>query len=273
MRYGKSLGLVGVLLASATLTLRADVWDVGTATDDVATQTHNSLIHGSEQVHDLAAKAGVTDQDWFILTEDAYSSYIVLVDGLTADVGLFDGGITRRSYADPNTNLQFADTVQAGSWSAQLTWQNTGPQQLSFLRISPGGGPFGGCTTTCDANDQYRVRLLDTTFSVPRFNNANGQVTVLLVQNTLSGTAVSPNVNWTGYYWNVAGTQLAAVPGTLAARQTAVINLSTIPALQNQTGAITVSHTAGYGGLAVKSVALEPATGFSFDTPGTYRSR
>jgi hypothetical protein len=272
MRQFKAFGLVGVLLASATLTLRADVWDVGTATDDLAATTHNSLIHGSEQVHDLAAKAGVTDQDWFILTQDEYSSYEVLVDGLTADVGLYDGGFTRRS-DNPNTVLQEGEATQNGGWSMRMLWQNTGPQQLGFIRIGPVGGPFGGCTTTCDANDQYRIRMFDTTFSVPRFNNANGQVTVLLVQNTINPGNLSPVLNWTAYYWNVAGTQLAAVPGTLQSHQTAVINLSTIPALQNQTGAITVSHTAGYGGLAVKSVALEPATGFSFDTPGTYRSR
>jgi hypothetical protein len=32
--------------------------------------------------------------------------------------------------------------------------------------------------------------------------------------------------------------------------------------------ALTIAHTGGYGALA-KSVALEPSTGFSFDTPFT----
>jgi len=36
-------------------------------------------------------------------------------------------------------------------------------------------------------------------------------------------------------------------------------------------GTITVAHDGGYGNLAIKSVALEPSTGFSFDTPGLYK--
>ena len=36
-------------------------------------------------------------------------------------------------------------------------------------------------------------------------------------------------------------------------------------------GTITIAHDGGYGNLAVKAVALEPSTGFSFDTPGLYK--
>ena len=46
-----------------------------------------------------------------------------------------------------------------------------------------------------------------------------------------------------------------------------VVNTSVVPGAAGQSGAMTVTHTAGYGGLAGKTVALEPATGFSFDTP------
>lgn len=38
-------------------------------------------------------------------------------------------------------------------------------------------------------------------------------------------------------------------------------------------GSITVTHDAPYAGLIGKAVALEPVTGFSFDTPLTYRPR
>jgi hypothetical protein len=90
-----------------------------------------------------------------------------------------------------------------------------------------------------------------------------------MVQNGITGSGI----NWTANYWSNAGVLLAQVPSVLQANQSAVINLSTIPALQGQTGTITIAHTAGFGGMAVKSVALEPATGFSFDTLGTYRAR
>jgi len=46
-----------------------------------------------------------------------------------------------------------------------------------------------------------------------------------------------------------------------------VVNTSSLPALEGQAGSITVSHDGPYGGIAGKTVALEPATGFSFDSP------
>jgi hypothetical protein len=38
-------------------------------------------------------------------------------------------------------------------------------------------------------------------------------------------------------------------------------------------GSITVSHDGPYGALAGKAVALDPATGLSYDTPLTTRPR
>ena len=46
-----------------------------------------------------------------------------------------------------------------------------------------------------------------------------------------------------------------------------VIQTSTIPGLAGMSGTITVDHSAPYTALTGKAVALEPATGFSFDTP------
>jgi len=52
-----------------------------------------------------------------------------------------------------------------------------------------------------------------------------------------------------------------------------VLNTSTLPALQGQAGAITISHDGRYGALQGKAVAVEPATGFTFDTPLEPRRR
>jgi hypothetical protein len=41
--------------------------------------------------------------------------------------------------------------------------------------------------------------------------------------------------------------------------------------LVGQSGSITIAHDGPYGSLNIKAVALEPSTGFSFDTPGVYR--
>jgi hypothetical protein len=263
MRYGKGIGLVGVFLLSATFTVKADVWDTSATSDNTATATRNHLVHASDQVHDLAAQGGVADQDWFLLRNTPYSSFQAVIDGNSVDVN--NAILTRRDAADPATIVQGSFAIDGGV-SRTLLWQNTtNSTENQFILVD---GAATSCTTTCTAAATYHIRLFDTTYLVPRFNNANGQVTVLLLQNSTGGT-----VPWTANYWSVAGALLTQVPGTLTPRQTAVVNLSTIPALQNQTGAITITHLGGYGGLAVKSVALEPATGFSFDTPGTYRSR
>ena len=45
-----------------------------------------------------------------------------------------------------------------------------------------------------------------------------------------------------------------------------------LPALSGKGGAITIAHDGRYGDLSGKSVALEAATGFGFDSPMVWRS-
>jgi len=45
------------------------------------------------------------------------------------------------------------------------------------------------------------------------------------------------------------------------------INTATIAALAGMAGSASIAHTGGYGAIAGKAVALEPSTGFTFDTP------
>jgi len=126
------------------------------------------------------------------------------------------------------------------------------------------------CGTGCDTQDQYRIRAWETTIAVPRYNNFGGQVTVLIIQNP-GEVIISGNAR----LWTIAGgvTPVTTVPFTLQARQAAVINLATVNggAADGTSGTITITHDGRYGGLAVKAVALEPSTGFSFDTPGLYK--
>lgn len=264
MRRFKALGLVGMVLMASSLTLRADVWDLGTLTDNTIAGTRNHLIHGTDQVHDLAALGtpAVADLDYFLLRNRPFSSYSILVDGITSNNNLGANSVTRVDGSD--ALLQGIGGPIAGGVSMRMSWQNTtASTETNYIRVD---SVREACGTACTANEQYRIRFYDTTISVPRFNNANGQVTVLLVQNATVDT-----VSATGYFWNAAGTQLHSAAIPLAPNQTAVINLAGIPALQNQSGAITLSHNTESGGLAVKSVALEPATGFSFDSPGLYK--
>jgi hypothetical protein len=119
-----------------------------------------------------------------------------------------------------------------------------------------------GCGTACTAADQYTLVFNDTTYAVPRFNNSGTQTTTLLVQNE------SPvGVQATVWYFDSNGVQLASQLIALVARQLAVIpTAATVP---GQSGSILISHNGHYGALSGKAVALEPATGFTFDTPIT----
>jgi hypothetical protein len=51
------------------------------------------------------------------------------------------------------------------------------------------------------------------------------------------------------------------------------LNTSALPGAAGVHGAITISHDGGYGQLAGKAVALEPATGFTFETALVPRPR
>ncbi len=59
---------------------------------------------------------------------------------------------------------------------------------------------------------------------------------------------------------------------TIDPKGTLVLNTSTVVPLQNQSGSIVLTNTGRYGDLSGKAVALEAATGFTFDTAMTARA-
>jgi hypothetical protein len=73
------------------------------------------------------------------------------------------------------------------------------------------------------------------------------------------------------YFWENSGAFLASQGFMLEAKQLFVFNTSTV--VPGFAGAITLTQDGRFGDLQGKSVAVEPATGFSFDTPMSYRSR
>jgi hypothetical protein len=91
-------------------------------------------------------------------------------------------------------------------------------------------------------------------------------VTVLLIQNTTSDP-----VTGTVFFFGTGGG--AAVPLSVEAYGLQVINTGTIPALAGLSGNLQIAHLGGWGALNVKAVALEPSTGFTFDTVGAQRPR
>ena len=239
----------------------ADVWDQQTINDNSAA-TGNELVHGSDQLHDLGAIPGpAADEDWYRLSIKPYSSYEVVVDGVSGDIG--PPVQVDRVFAD-GTVFGSAIPIALG-FSRSMRFHNPNPFVVEdkWIRVRS-----GGCSTDCTPNDVYRLRFYETTGAVPRFNDSGTQLTVLLLQNPTDGT-----ITGSAYFWDVAGTLLAFHPFTLVAHSTLVLNTATVPGLAGKSGTITVGHDGRYGDLSGKAVALEPATGFSFDSPMGYRPR
>lgn len=219
------------------------------------------LIHGSSVHRSLAAAGGVAKQDFFPIRTRSAQSWEVVVDEATGDIVGSGGPNLVRVASDFTTVIQTAAPIGTGV-SKSLRWENNGTTAFdNFARVAS-----AGCTTDCTAEDTYRVRAYDTTYSIPRFNNSVTQVTVLVIQNT----SVDP-VTGTVWLWDSAGGLVGSQPLTLSANSIFVLNTS--GAAPGVAGTITVTHDGRYGSLAGKAVAVEPATGFTFDTEMTPRSR
>jgi len=242
----------------------ADVWDVQSLNDDTSA-THNELVHGSSQVHDLGTSPGlVADVDWYRIGQTALASYEVVVDGTSGDHGSF-GPDVHRVLSD-GTILQGSLPVTLGiDYSRSLRWQNAATAAVSdeYVRVKS----FGCTAFFCGTDDVYVIRAYETTYSIPRFNNSASQLTILQVQNPTAAP-----VDVTIGFWNATGAHLGSHVATLAPHALLVVNTSTLGYAAGQSGSITVSNTARYGHLAGKAVALEPTTGFTFDTPMAPRS-
>jgi hypothetical protein len=164
------------------------------------------------------------------------------------------------------TLLQSSQPITPGmDYARSLRWENTGATDVinQYLRVRS-----TSCTSDCGPDDQYRIRYYETTFAIPRFNATSTQTTVLLIQNP-----TSYNVTGHAYFWNATGGPEHTQPFSVNAHSLYTLNVVSVPILVGKSGTITVSHNARYGDLVGKAVALEPATGFSFDTPMVWRPR
>lgn len=250
-----------VLLLLGTSTLWADIWDVGTSPDNNSSTTRNELFHGTQQLHDLAALPGpAIDPDWFLVSRTSYSSYEVVVDSTDWTTR----PVLERLGLDGTTVLGTGSPLSSNSFASSLRWAYAEPFGLGLFEFIRVQSPMflGGCSNTCTARNVYRIRMYDTTASLSRFNNTGTQLTVLLLQNP-SFASISGTI----YFWSPSGTLLASQALLLDARASVVVSTSAIPGVGGTSGSITISHTGRYGELAGKAVALEPSTGFSFDTP------
>jgi uncharacterized repeat protein (TIGR01451 family) len=239
--------------------------DADTEPTSVLARSDGELAHGVALRADLAALAGgIADEDRYRIAQQPYASYEVVIDEASGDLGTGTGPVVERLGADGTSVVQTAQSAGVGP-SRSLRWENStsSPVTAEVVRVRS-----ASCTTGCGADDVYRVRAYETTYTVPRFNNSGSQVTVLLLQNpgvaTVAGHA---------YFWSPQGALVGTATIALGPHQLAVINTAGVPGVAGQSGTITVTHDGRYGDLVGKTVALEPATGFSFDSPLAPRPR
>jgi hypothetical protein len=244
-------------------TVGADVWDF----QDNTSGTHNQITHDFSQVHDLGVQPGtVADQDWYRIVQGPFSSYEILCDGDTGDINFLFNTLERVDGA--GTVLQQSssyDTLIGDARNLRFANDTSTAITTEFVRVAN-----ANCGTNCDTDDQYRIRAWDTTIAVPRYNNFGGQLTVLIIQNA-GHDLVSGNAR----LWTTSGglTPVTTVAFSIGARQATVVNLASVNGgvANGTSGTITITHDGRYGQLAVKGVALEPSTWFSFDSPGLYK--
>jgi hypothetical protein len=252
-----------VNLSNAVGATILDGQGVGTIVNDdgaAATDQTGELTHGFRITEDLAG--GSPDTDTFAISQKPFSSYEVVVDATSGDItpvglDLTDGGTT-----------VIASGVEIGAGTGQsrsLRFRNTTAAEINnqVVRVQS-----GDCTTNCGVDDTYRLRSYETTGAIPRFNNNATQVTLIVLQNPTDAT-----INASMYYWDASGALLHTETVALGAKNVLIFNTATIPALLGVSGTVTVAHDGRHGELVGKGVALEPATGFSFDSPLIPRAR
>lgn len=246
--------------------LAADRWETGTfCDDDNATNACNELVHGTAQFgHDLEGPSGSPDRDFAVVQVRARHSYEARIRSNTL---IWDGptcanGCSRLDRVDAAGNILTPGTFPGAAignadgyrGTVVVRWQ-AAVTEKQYLRT------IGFPSSTLTAADQYDLEFFDTTAFIPRFNNTSSQVTVLLIQNT-TGEAVTGDIR----FQDAAGALVHTVPLTLVPHGLQVFNTLSTPALSGLSGTVSIAHNGGYGALAGKSVAIEPTTGFTFDT-------
>jgi uncharacterized repeat protein (TIGR01451 family) len=233
-----------------------------TATTTVV-PAEGELSHGSTALLDLAALPGpVADQDLFRISQKPRSSYEVVVDSTSGDIGSITPPlpfpVQLERVAGDGTVLQTAVQIGLG-YSRSLRWTTQDTQvDDQLIRVRSG---MGSCATNCGKDDVYRIRLYETTYALPRFDNTPGHATFVVLQNS-TDYDIDYNITFYSQFGGVFGGS-----GTsLGPRQTAVIDTRDVGA-DLISGSITIAHDGRYGDLIGKAMDLDLEEGFSTDTP------
>jgi hypothetical protein len=227
--------------------------------DGPSTALPVELSHATSLRTDLVPPDGPgPDRDQYVLRQAPAASYELVVDEASGDAAPLT---VQRMAADGSTVLQSAVPVGTGT-ALSLRWLNSTFKPVADQQVRV---ESASCGTVCGADDTYRVRFYETTLRGARVNNTNGQVTVLLLQNLTDAPVL-------GFFYLLAEDGVNGVGGGYAMPPRGMLVHDTSQNLFVP-GSVTVTHDAPYGGVAAKVVALDPATGFSFDTALAPRPR
>jgi hypothetical protein len=232
-----------------------DPWEADPEDDGQATLAY--ILPGQTQTgRDLEA-AGTPDQDWVWFSTVPNHSYEARAIGGTHWSASPVSSGSKLERLDSSLVTQHVGTDEGlGSIRGHfIRFIASGPAALNYLRVTgtAGHGPT-----------PYTLELYDTTYALPRWNNSGTQFTVLILQNTRP-TMVPTIV----YFYDAAGTMVHQETLAIQANRVTVLNTATIPALAGGNGSALIAQNGGRGALAGKAVALEPSTGFTFDTAVT----
>jgi hypothetical protein len=251
--------MVAALWTAGEPALANDPWE---AAGDDGPGTVNLLRHGiAQRGHDLEGPAATPDVDYMRIVTKERHSYEARVSGLYWESGCSVAPCPRFDRTSASGALLTAgtpsnDDIDRGEASLGLTvrWIATAGAE-ERLRAT-------GDQLVALHAERYDVVFYDTTLFVPRWNNSATQTTVLLLQNT-TNAVVTGAVS----FHSAAGALLGTAEVDVPRFGVQVIPTAAIGALAGQSGSAEIAQLGGYGALAGKAVALEPATGFTFDTP------
>ena len=213
------------------------------------------LGHGSQITEDLNGAP-----DLYRIGQKGYSSYEVVVDPVAGNPAL-----TLSRVDGSGTLIQPGLPLSTINMSQSLRWTNTTAADVVTERVRVSNA---SCGTACSTSDVYLLRAYETTLAIPRYNQTGTQSTVIVLQNPTS-YAIAGTV----YFWNSAGALLNSAPVAVPAKGAFVLAAGSVASVPGTSGTLTIAHNARYGDLTGKAVAIEPGTGFTFDTPAVSRPR
>jgi hypothetical protein len=242
-----------------------DIWESSSicSPDDFAASC-NQLLHGAIQTHDLQGTSAAPDQDWMVVETKIRHSY----EARAFNTAIPFKGAGCSNCADFD-RVNGTGTVLTGPFGPDgggpwlgfipsyvvVRWIGAANQR-DWIRVI---GPTTGATLT--ASDKYDIQLRDTTYFISRWNQSGSQVTVFLIQNNSQAT-----VTGSIYFYDAAGALLSTQALSVPVSGLQILSTAGIPALSGLSGSAAIAHLGPYGALTGKVVALEPGTGFTFDT-------